>query len=101
MCSAKCSGTWYLDQLDGVHRDRRRVSLLVTANSDFGTPIVLMFMEFSEQQSLCFFDCYICGDPSLVIGVDNPGAMDTEVGEPLLNTSYGLFLGGEGIVNLF
>jgi hypothetical protein len=74
--------------------------ILVTANSDLGAVLVLMFVELREQQCLCFLYGDVHGDPSLVIGMDHTRTVDAEASEPFLDVGYGFLFWGEHVVDL-
>lgn len=75
--------------------------LLVASNSDFGAVLMLMFVEFGEQQSFGFFNSRIKGKPALVLGVDNAVILNSGRCEPRANCSDGLFLWSKEVMDLF
>ena len=68
-----------------VQDGQKQQNSLLTTNLDAGTAGMLMFIELSLEQILHFMRIGIKSQPSLVIGVYNPGLMNPRSFKPVTN----------------
>jgi hypothetical protein len=78
-----------------------KCDLLVGTDANFGGLLVLMLIEFSQEQRLCFLDSDIDSNPSSVLRVNDATTMNAEVSQPLLDVRDGFFFRSECVVDLF